>query len=53
MALKSTPTKVGMNFLQGACFNLAFVVCRQALEGWGYWRGEGDDDEDPRHRSSR
>ena len=49
MALKSTPIKVGMNFLQGACFNLAFVVCRQVLETGGYFDG---DDEDSQRRSS-
>ena len=29
--------KVTMNFLQGACFNVAFVVCRKALESSGFF----------------
>lgn len=31
---RGAAVKVSMNFMQGACFNVAFVVCRSFLERW-------------------
>ena len=32
---RGVPLKLSMTFMQGACFNLAFVVCKRAFERTG------------------
>merc|ERR1719296_43233 len=31
---RGSAVKITMNFIQGACFNVAFVICRDFLEKW-------------------
>ena len=34
---RGAPVKLSLNILQGACFNLVFVICRQLLESSAYF----------------